>query len=566
MLQINQYEGGNNMKEETKSLAHRFGNLLSGKFLLVLALLFSANTLISCSSSSSPPPPQPQPQPEPQETWRPGVFKPSSDFIASCETPRISNSEQSFPDQQGSELDEKNWLRSWSNETYLWYNEITDLDPEGYSVLEYFDFLKTEEITPTGKAKDEYHFTYDTEVWNQLSQSGISSGYGATWGIFFEPSPENSVGLKIIVSYTEPDSPATSASADLSRGARLLTVDGIDIETVDSQETYDNVLSKLFPGEIASYSFTVQDLGAEVSRTFTMESSTSVVSTPVQFVKTVATDSGNVGYLLFNDHIGTAEEQLISAIELFNEEGITDLVLDLRYNSGGYLAIASQLAYMIAGDTATEEKTFYLTTFNDKHSTTNPVTGQALTPTPFLSTSVGFSTTAGEALPKLDLDRVFVLTGPRTCSASETIINGLRGIDVEVIQIGATTCGKPFGFYASDNCGTSYFTVQFKGANQKGFGEYSDGFSPANAPAGEAGTPVPGCYIEDDFDHAFGDPEEARFAAALTWRETGECPPANTATSAKPETQLHKSGVSMQAAKEPYIWKHTGLQNTIMDR
>ena len=56
----------------------------------------------------------------------------------------------------------------------------------------------------------------------------------------------------------------------------------------------------------------------------------------------------------------------------------------------------------------------------------------------------------------------------------------LRGIDIEVIQIGSTTCGKPYGFYGLDNCGTTYFTVQFRGVNAKGYGDYSDGFSPSN--------------------------------------------------------------------------------------
>jgi hypothetical protein len=57
---------------------------------------------------------------------------------------------------------------------------------------------------------------------------------------------------------------------------------------------------------------------------------------------------------------------------------------------------------------------------------------------------------------------VFVLTGGGTCSASEAFMNGLRGVGVEVIQIGSTTCGKPYGFYAQENCGTTYFSIQFR--------------------------------------------------------------------------------------------------------
>ena len=76
----------------------------------------------------------------------------------------------------------------------------------------------------------------------------------------------------------------------------------------------------------------------------------------------------------------------------------------------------------------------------------------------------------GVALPSLNLSRVFILATGSTCSASEAIVNRLRGIDVEVVLIGDTTCGKPYGFYPTDNCGTTYFTVQFAGANAKGLG------------------------------------------------------------------------------------------------
>jgi hypothetical protein len=153
------------------------------------------------------------------------------------------------------------------------------------------------------------------------------------------------------------------------------------------------------------------------------------------------------------------------------------------------------------------------------------VTGQPLSPTLFHTTSQGFSVAPGQALPTLGLSRVFVLTGPDTCSASESIMNSLRGLgtDMEVFQFGSTTCGKPYGFYPTDNCGTTYFTIQFRGENNVGFGDYSDGFSPANT-SGTAGTVVPGCSVADDFTHALGDPLEGRLAAALAYRETQSCP------------------------------------------
>jgi hypothetical protein len=152
------------------------------------------------------------------------------------------------------------------------------------------------------------------------------------------------------------------------------------------------------------------------------------------------------------------------------------------------------------------------------------VTKQALTPTMFHTTTQGIQSgyASGQALPTLNLPRVFVLTGGSTCSASESIINGLRGVNVEVIQIGSTTCGKPYGFYDFDNCGTTYFSIQFRGVNAANFGDYTDGFAPTNAP-GTGGTRITGCSVADDFTHALGDPNEGRLAAALGYRTGSAC-------------------------------------------
>ena len=155
------------------------------------------------------------------------------------------------------------------------------------------------------------------------------------------------------------------------------------------------------------------------------------------------------------------------------DSDITDLVLDLRYNGGGYLDIANEMAFMIAGPTAASGQTFSLQQWNDQHPSINPVTGQAISPRRFHESAQGFSAAEGAALPYLSLSRVYVLTTSETCSASEAIMNGLRGIDVEVIQIGSTTCGKPYGFYGLENCGTTYFTTQFRGVNAKGYGDLS---------------------------------------------------------------------------------------------
>jgi len=149
---------------------------------------------------------------------------------------------------------------------------------------------------------------------------------------------------------------------------------------------------------------------------------------------------------------------------------------------------------------------------------------------------------------------VYVLTGGGTCSASESIINGLRGVGVLVIQIGSRTCGKPYGFYPKDNCGTTYFSVQFKGVNAAGFGEYSDGFAPTNSPSA-GGERIAGCSVRDDFSLALGQPNEARLDAALDYRAGGACPvPSGSKPSfTKPQNGAPSDDNDGEVQKSPWL-------------
>ena len=489
-----------------------------------------------------------------RSTWEPGVFVPATQFQARCASPRSGINpitDQPYPDVQGTTTDENNFLRSYSHDTYLWYDEIVDQDPSLFdSPVAYFDELRTNATTPSGRPRDQFHFSVDTAEYLALSQSGTAAGYGVQWALLSTTPPR-----EILVAYTEPGSPATDPQVGLARGARVLEVDGFDID-IDTQEGVNALNAALFPplgGE--THSFVVQDVGSETSRSITMTSAV-VQSEPVKNVRVLETSTGRVGYMLFNDHIATAETGLINAVnQLAAGEGIDDLVLDIRYNGGGFLAIAGQLGFMIAGPEATAERVFELSEFNDKHPTTDPVTGSTISPTPFYNRTLGFNETPDQPLPSLDLRRVFVITSASTCSASEAIINGLRGVDIEVIQIGSTTCGKPYGFYPTDNCGTTYFTIQFRTVNDKGFGDYADGFAPADA-ATDAGVGVPGCTVSDDFSAELGHPDEDRLAVALSYRDTGDC-------SALPQA----AGVAKDEAgrpREPVVPKSIWHTNRIM--
>jgi len=468
-------------------------------------------------------------------SWIPGIFQPSSRYQALCASPRTGTdpiTAQPYPDRPGSTLDENNWLRSWTHELYLWYEEVQDVDPSLYTTSQYFQLMKTMQTTSSGSPKDRFHFTYPTSKWESLSQAGVAMGYGVQFEIVQGTAPRS-----IKVAYLQPVSslPAQTAAADLIRGDTVLTIDGADVVNATDQTSINTINAGLVPSAAGeSHTFSIKDPGSSTPRTVTLQAA-KVTSIPVLVATTVASPQtgSTVGYILYNEQVDTAESELINAINALESKGVTDLVLDLRYNGGGLLDLASELGYMIGGN-QTAGQTFEREEFNSKYGATNPVTGQANTPTPFFDTTQGFSTTAGQPLPTLNLMRVVVITGHDTCSASESIINGLRGVGVSVYQIGSTTCGKPYGFYPQDNCGTTYFSIEFQGVNAKGVGGYGDGFSPQNTMP-SAGVLLPGCSVADDFGHALGDIAEGRLATALAYLanpQASTCPAPPTGTAA----------------------------------
>ncbi len=495
------------------------------------------------------------PPPPPTTGWTPGVFQDETTFALNCAVPGNSislNTCQPVSDVQGSVLDENNFLRSWSNRTYLWYDEIVDRDPSLYNnPLDYFDVLKTTGLSPTGAPKDKFHFTDSSLEYCQLSQGGVSAGYGLTWAFLSTIPPR-----ELLVAYTEPNTPATDNG--LLRGARILEIDGVDIND-GTQAGVDVLNAGLFPSSIGeSHDFTVQDPDGTI-RTITMVSEQITVAT-VQNTDVIDTPTGRVGYMTFNAFRAPSEEALIDAVNTLNQgAGIDDLVLDLRYNGGGFGTIASQLAYMIAGPTLTAGRIFLLDQYNDKHPTSD-IFGRPIEPTPFYDETQGFSVAPGQPLPTLNLSRVFVLTGGGTASASEVLINGLRGVGVEVIQIGTTTSGKPYGFFPQENCGTTYFSIQFRAVNDVDYGDFTDGFSPAAVDDGEAN--VLGCQVDDDFSEQLGDPSEDRLEVALAYQAGLGCVAPITAI---PDGAAGKPSFDLKG-KEPVIYRSFFDSNLILRR
>ena len=423
----------------------------------------------------------------------------SSTVANRCEAPRSGSS----IDKPGTLLDEQTWVRSWIDETYLWYREVpTTYLPQSFATAKaYFDVLKTTATTASGKPKDQFHFTYTTAEW-EASLNGVELGYGMLLALTRTTPPR-----KAVVTIVEPGSPA--ALAGLRRGDALQTVDGVDFVNAPDAASVKIVNDGLFPQAQGTHTLGFSRNGAPISASL---QAVDVSTSSVQNERIIDTPTGKVGYLTFNTHNNVAERQLVETMGRFQAAGISDLVLDVRYNGGGYLDVASELAYMSAGPQVTTGKTFEQMLSNAK---TRPAA-----PVPFHAQSLGFAgpnpLPKGTPLPSLGLKRVTLLTTGNTCSASEAIINGLRGVDVQVNLIGGTTCGKPYGFYPTPNCGTTYFAVQFHGVNAKGFGDFADGMAPT-------------CDVADDYQNPLGDPAEGMLAAALRYRSSGSCSPATGA-------------------------------------
>ena len=320
---------------------------LSSRLLTTVAVTLAASALVACgggggSSPSTvttvaPPPPPPPPPPVSQAPAVPNFvanqFTPSDQLKDYCQVVRTDtdlNGNQR-PDQQGELSHELFWLRSWMNETYLFFDEVADRDPNDFTNVEaYFDDLIVSPPT------DRFSFLQATEDFEDSSSGAPTFGYGASFAVL-----SNSLPRDWRVSFTQDGSPAQTGG--LTRGARILSIDGADFVNGNSQAEVDTIVAGLFPtavGESHTFELRYPD-GTEDEITI---ESTSLTIEPVNVVDVIQQGDRDIGYLHFNSFgPRTGEAQLIDAFETFENAEIDDLVLDLRYNGGGLLFLSAQL-------------------------------------------------------------------------------------------------------------------------------------------------------------------------------------------------------------------------------
>ncbi|NNK76393.1 MAG: carboxyl-terminal protease, partial [Maribacter sp.] len=247
------------------------------------------------------------------------------------------------------------------------------------------------------------------------------------------------------VQYIIPNSDASTK--EIKRGDVFIGVNGMPLNL-------NNYADLLF-GDQDTYTLNMADIvnntiiPNDIEVTLTKEEN--LVEDPILVDKTLEVSGQKIGYLMYNAFVGGSGEALNRIFGTFKSEGVTDLVLDLRYNPGGKGYTASILASLIYGTNTSD--LFFKTRYNDKlQALFDPEDVNRY----FVSTTGSAFNNMGTALNSLNLSRVYVLATDRSASASELIINGLAPY-IDVVHIGTTTVGK--------NQGSITFVDDFENGN-----------------------------------------------------------------------------------------------------
>ncbi len=377
----------------------------------------------------------------------------------------------------GSVLDENVFVRDTLREWYLWYTELPNLSPALYDSPEaYLDAVRFRPID------ESFSFIISQAASNSYYSDSQFIGIGFSWML----TSDN----QMRVSQVFPDSPASEAGLD--RGDYLTAIGGVSVAELLANGGLDAALG---PSEIG---VTVELRWHAPSRE---ETSAVVTKRPVTIptvsqAEVVELDGLPVGYLHFRNFVNPSVPALQAAFADFKARGVTDLVLDLRYNGGGLIEVARYLGSLIGG-ARTNSQPFVELVHNDKNT--------------FRNQTLRFS----DEPETLDLPRLVVIATRASASSSELVINGLKPF-IPVTVVGDRTYGKPVGQYGFDFADKVLYPVAFKNQNAAGVSDYFDGI-PADCPA------------SDNLDHPLGDRGESSFAEALYFLQHGQCSPASPA-------------------------------------
>jgi C-terminal processing protease CtpA/Prc len=333
----------------------------------------------------------------------------------------------------------------YSRDIYLWYNQI----PAGFSARSYDDpnkimnAIRQYSIEPGFSTPvDRWSFAVNQGEWNNVS-SGISGDFGLT--VFFRSEGDLRVRL------VEPASPA--GKAGVRRGWRITSING---NSNISTSNADFIIKNVYQSSSNSFTFQKPD-----NSTVTVNlAATSYQDNPIVLDSVYRIDSKKIGYFSFNSFLGDTTKIYNEFNRIFNRfaaEGVNDVVIDLRYNGGGYVSVAQKLGNWLAPLSANGNRMMN-EEFNDKYSRYND--------------AVNF-----RKLGSLNLDRIFFIVSNGTASASELLINNLKPYMSVNIVGSSKTYGKPVGYFPIPLGEWYIFPVSFRSTNKNGEGAYFNGIS-----------------------------------------------------------------------------------------
>jgi carboxyl-terminal processing protease len=369
-------------------------------------------------------------------------------------------------------------LYSLMKEWYYWYLDM----PLPVTLSDYKDPYELLEKLRY-KQLDRWSFVADYKTF-VASMQGTFVGHGIRVGL--DPSGK----ARIVTIYQ--NSPLYKNGAGgpgVRRGWIIKSLNGQDLAAVlEAQDAtaYNNLFGPSSTTRSNTFVFTTPG-GYDTTATST-KASFQVNS--VMLYDTIHIQNKIAGHLVFDEFIDPSSAELQTAFAYFSAQGVNELILDMRYNNGGILDVATELASYIAGTTRVGS-TFITSEYNDKKAATE-------------NSTTKFKT----MLYPLNITRLVVITTRETASASEEVINGLRAY-IPVTTIGDTTNGKPTGMNVWQyNSKYIFAPITFKCTNKKGEGDYFDGFAPDK-------------YVTDDITHDFRDKSELCFKEAIYFIEHG---------------------------------------------
>ncbi len=413
-------------------------------------------------------------------------------------------------------VDVQDFMWKAMNYWYFWQKEVPDLADNRFPISaegtkQYTEFLKSE-ANPTDFFRNKLQFTEDrfsffsddyTTLTNSLA--GISKSNGLEFGLISFTGSDLVFG---VVRYIIPGSDA--AGKDISRGEIFTAVDG--------QALTSNNFRDLLFGDVTSYTLNMADFanneftlnGKEVSLT----KQEGLAENPIFLDKIFEISGEKIGYLVYNGFINEFDEQLNEVFGRFKSGGVTNLVLDMRYNPGGDVNSSVLLSSMIYGTNTND--VFLKARYNDKY--------QAVLENNNTDVRRFFldKTKNGTGVNTLNLSKVYILTTKGSASATELVINGLNPY-VDVVQIGDVTRGKnEFSVTLVDDRANRYIYTaerknQIKNGNSWaiqpliGRNENVDGFSDYTSGL------VPDFEVKEDLENmgVLGDQNEPLLAQAI---------------------------------------------------